>query len=223
MRLIPPSDDIDARSHAERKVAGLLAEIRSDDGVAYHSVRLPRHRKKVLGEVDFVVLWRGTILVLEVKGGRIGRTRKGLWYSMDRGGHRHPLRRSPWAQAEDAALTLLHVLSRPSDDGGWPFAYAVVTPDQALGADTEADTEGVLQQHLGSEQMTPAGMERGLDALARLARPLPADQDHPRRLDLGPMGNLPEVLTHLRGEVDTMRTMRTMPTPERAAEGSVDP
>jgi hypothetical protein len=219
MRLIPPGEYLDTRSHAERKVAGLLTEICSDDGVAYHSVRLPRRRKKVMGEVDFVVLWKGAILVLEVKGGRIARTPDGLWYSVDRGGHRHPLRRSPWAQARDAAFTLLHVLSRPSDGAAWPFAYAVVTPDQI--ADTGADAEGVPQQHLGSERMTPAGMECGLDALARLARPLPEDPDHPQRqrLDLGPMGDLSAALTHLRAEIDTMRTPLAS---EGTAAGQVD-
>lgn len=78
MRLIPPAEYIDSQSPAERKVAELLTAIRSNEGVTYHSVHLPRHRKQIMGEADFVVLWRGTILVLEVKGGRIGRTEEGL-------------------------------------------------------------------------------------------------------------------------------------------------
>jgi hypothetical protein len=162
--------------------------------------------------VDFVILWKGTILVLEVKGGQIGRTKKGLWYSMDRDGSQHPLRRSPWAQAKDAAFTLLHVLSRLSDDAVWPFAYAVVTPDQTLAADPES----VWQQHIGLEQMTPAGLERGLDALARLARPLANSTDHPRQMDLRPMGTLSAVFTDLRREVDAMRTA---PDTEMLIEG----
>jgi len=203
MRLIPPTEYIDAQSRAERKVAEHLTAIRSDDGVAYHSVHLPTHRKQVMGEADFVVLWKGTILVLEVKGGRIGRTEDGVWYAMDHKGTPHPLRRSPWVQAKDAAFALLDILSKHTDEGGWPFAYAVVTPDQNL----PPDTEWVPQQHIGLDRMTPAGLERSLDALARLARTPPDDPDHPRRQALRPMGNLSRVVTHLRREVEAMRTV----------------
>ena len=202
MRLIPPTEYIDAQSHAERKVAELLTAMRSDDGVAYHSVHLPQHRKQVMGEADFVVLWKGAILVLEVKGGRIGRT-GGLWYSIDKNGTHYPLRRSPWVQAKDAAFALLDILSRHSDEGGWPFAYAVITPDQNL----SPDAEWVPQQHIGLDRMNPAGLERSLDALARLARTPPDDPAHPRRQALRPMGNLSTVVTHLRREVDAMRTV----------------
>ncbi|WP_425499875.1 nuclease-related domain-containing protein, partial [Luteolibacter marinus] len=51
----------------------------TDAAVAYHSVHLPRHRRQIMGEADFVLLWKGAILVLEVKGGRIGRTADGIW------------------------------------------------------------------------------------------------------------------------------------------------
>lgn len=203
MRLIPPTDYIDAQSFAERKVAELLTTIHSDDGVAYHSVHLPKHRKQVMGEADFVVLWKGAILVLEVKGGRIGRTNDGVWYSIDRHGAQHPLRRSPWVQAKDAAFALLDVLRQHSDEGGWPFAYAVITPDQNLAA----DTEWLPQQHIGLARMTPAGMESSLDALARLARTPPEDPERPRHQPLRPMGNLSSVLTYLRRKVDAMRTV----------------
>jgi hypothetical protein len=203
MRLIPPTEYIDAQSHAERKVAELLTAIHSDDGVAYHSVHLPQHRKQVMGEADFVVLWKGAILVLEVKGGRIGRNRDGLWYSVDRAGTQHPLRRSPWVQAKDAAFALLDILARQLNDGGWPFAYAVVTPDQTLAA----DAEWVPQQHIGLDRMSPAGLEHSLDALARLARTPPDDPDSRQRRGLRPMANLSTVLTLLRREVDAMRTV----------------
>ncbi|TWX40966.1 DUF2075 domain-containing protein [Frigoribacterium sp. ACAM 257] len=199
MKLIPPADYISAQSRAELKVAELLTAIRSDEGVAYHSVHLPRHRKQVMGEADFVVLWKGAILVLEVKGGRIGRTEHGLWYSMDRQGAQHPLQRSPWVQAKDATFALLDILAEQSD-GRWPFAYAVVTPDQNL----PADAEWIPQQHIGLERMTPLALERSLDALARMARTPP---DHARREGLRPMADLSIVVTYLRREVDAMRTV----------------
>lgn len=202
MRLIPPTEYIDAQSCAERKVAELLTAIRSDEGVAYHSIHLPRHRKQIMGEADFVVLWKGTILVLEVKGGRIGRTEDGLWYSVDRQGTSHLLKRSPWVQAKDAAFALLDILTKHSHEG-LPFAYAVVTPDQNL----PADAEWVPQQHIGLERMTPAGLEQSLDALARLARTPQGDSDNSRHQGLRPMANLSTVVTFLRCEVDAMRTV----------------
>lgn len=202
MKLIPPVEYIDAQSRAELKVAELLTAIRSDEGVAYHSVHLPRHRKQVMGEADFVVLWKGAILVLEVKGGRIGRTERGLWYSMDRHGAQHPLQRSPWVQAKDATFALLDILAEQSDDGRWPFAYAVVTPDQNLAA----DAEWIPQQHIGLERMTPAGLERSLDALARLARTPPGNSNQSRQ-GLRAMADLSTVYTYLRRELDAMRTV----------------
>jgi hypothetical protein len=112
------------------------------------------------------------------------------------------MRRSPWDQAGDATFTLLEILTRLSDDDGWLFAFAVVTTDQTQ----DADRGRVSHQHIGSEQMTPAGLERSLDELARLAGPLPNDHDHPRRLDSRPMENLSMVFTDLRREVDAMHT-----------------
>lgn len=203
MRLLPPVEYIDTQSHAERKVAELLTAVRSEDGVAYHSVHLPRHRKQVMGEADFVVLWKGAILVLEVKGGRIGRTEDGLWYSIDRQGIQHSLRRSPWVQAKDAAFAILDILSRLSDEGGWPFAYAVITPDQNL----PQDAEWLPQQHIGLDHMNPAGLEHSLDALSRLARTPPDDADRNTHRGLRPMGNLSKVSAHLRRKLDAMRTV----------------
>ncbi|MDP9934756.1 hypothetical protein J2T11_001096 [Paenarthrobacter nicotinovorans] len=156
-----------------------------------------------MGEADFVVLWKGTILVLEVKGGRIGRTGDGMWYSMDRQGTQHPLRRSPWVQAKDAAFALLDILAKHSENAGWPFAYAVATPDQNLAA----DAEWVPQQHFGLDQMTPLGLERSLDALARLARTVPSGTGFSRSQGLRPMADLSTVFAYLRREVDAMRTL----------------
>lgn len=203
MKLIPPVEYVDSQSTAEREVAELLKAIPSDDGVAYHSVHLPRHRKQIMGEADFVVLWKGAILVLEVKGGRLGRSDEGVWYSVDRHGMQHPLRRSPWVQAKDAAFALLDILTQQTGGGDWPFAYAVVTPHQNL----SSDAEWVPQQHVGLNHMTPVGMERALDSLARLARTPPGAPEDLRQQDLRPMGNLTMVSKHLRKEVDAMRTM----------------
>lgn len=206
MRVIPPVEYIDTTSSAERQVAELLARIPADGrdaAVAYHSVHLPRHRRQIMGEADFVLLWKGAILVLEVKGGRLGRTEDGIWYSRDRHDNVHRLSKSPWVQANQAAFSLIDILQARIPNGSWPFSSAVVTPHQTLGPDPEWEPE----QHIGLDRMTPEDLGRSLDALARLARRprgTGASQSGERLRD---RADLRDVSRLLRGEVDAMRTV----------------
>lgn len=201
MRLIPPADYIDSQSNAELRVAQILEDIPGGRGTAYHSVHLPRHRRQIMGEADFVVLWNGAILVLEVKGGRIGRTEQGRWFSKDRYGKDHSLGKSPWDQARDASFALLDLLKENTPKAQyWPFAYAVVTPDQSL----PSDLERLPQQHIGIERMSVRGMEEALDALNRLARAPRNGKDQ----GLRPPADLSDVERYLRPKLDAMRTLR---------------
>ena len=91
------------------------------------SRRLPGRRGVPLGEVtfpsekatgrgDFVVLWRGVVIVVEVKGGGV-RKREGTWYSVNRHGDWHKLER-----IADGAIPLRYVRAagHPGEDGiGW--------------------------------------------------------------------------------------------------------
>lgn len=206
MRIIPPVDYIDTTSSAERQVAELLDRIpveATDAAVAYHSVHLPRHRRQIMGEADFVLLWKGAILVLEVKGGRIGRTSDGIWYSRDRQDRVHNLTKSPWVQANEAAFSLIDILRSRIPTGNWPFASAVITPHQTLDPDPEWEPE----QHIGLDRMTPEGLQRSLDALARFARRPRGTQATRSGNRLRDRADLREVSKLLRGEVDAMRTV----------------
>lgn len=50
-----------------------------------HSLGLPRHRSKIYGEIDFVVVCERGVACLEIKGGRV-ECRDGQWTFIDRYG-----------------------------------------------------------------------------------------------------------------------------------------
>src|SRR5690242_13185072 len=74
MILVPALADIErlAGSKAERTFARLLKNVEGDpDAVAFYSVRLREHAYKQQAEADFVILWKRTVVVVEVKGGGV--------------------------------------------------------------------------------------------------------------------------------------------------------
>src|SRR3954454_23903996 len=108
MILVPDLVDIlaSAESEGERRVARLLQSIDGpSDAVAFHSVKLRSHAYKQQAEADFVILWKGVVVVVEVKGGGV-RKHEGVWYSVDRHGAWHKLASSPMEQAQSAMYAL---------------------------------------------------------------------------------------------------------------------
>lgn len=201
MKLIPPLEYITANGSAEHKVAEVLDAIDDTDAVAYHSVHLPTHRTQIMGEADFVVLWKGVVTVLEVKGGRLSRE-SGVWFSTDRHGTAHRLSKNPWDQAREARFALQDVLSKKVLGSKRPYAHAVVTPDQDLPADPERGS----WEYMGAARMSPVGMARSLDVLSRKAREVPGTGDHARGPTLRPVESLNIFKSVLRQDVDRIRT-----------------
>jgi hypothetical protein len=97
MRIIPSEISSSTRSQAERSVFAALKAIPDDQSVALHSVHLPRHHKKRVGEIDFVVIMPDIMLFIEVKGGRVHH-RDGKWYYGPPGREVGP-KESPFTQA----------------------------------------------------------------------------------------------------------------------------
>ena len=130
MILVPALKDIESlsKSSAETRFAQLLQRTDApDDAVAFHSVKLRSHDVKQQAEVDFVVYWRGVVILVEVKGGGV-RKYEGKWWSVDRRGDWHELRESPMEQARGGMYALKDILRQ--DGLGWFPAEAVVfTPD----------------------------------------------------------------------------------------------
>ncbi len=171
MILIPDLADIEAMttSSAERRVARLLHSIDGPrDAVAFHSVKLRSHAVKQQGEADFVVLWDGVVILLEVKGGGV-RKYDGVWYSIDRHGDWKKLRESPMDQAQSAAYALRDILHE--EGVGWFATEAVVaTPD--IDAPPPA-VEWKGSHWWAKDRMTVAAMTEAFERVAGKARTAP--------------------------------------------------
>jgi hypothetical protein len=171
MILIPDIAYIEANttSVAERRVARLLRSVDGpQDAVAFHSVKLRSHTVKQQGEADFVVLWNGVVILLEVKGGGV-RKYDGVWYSIDRHGDWKKLRESPMDQAQSAMFALRDILRE--EGVGWFATEAVaVTPD--IDAPPPA-VEWKGNHWWARERMSVAAMTAALEEVAGEARTAP--------------------------------------------------
>lgn len=185
MILSPTLPEIEraAQSDAERKFARILSQIPESDSVAFWSKKLRSHPNKQQSEADFVVLWKGIVLVIEVKGGGVSKF-DGKWYTTDRHGDWHPLKESPMDQASSAKYALQEILRSMS--AAWVrFGAIVVTPDTEQPPDS---IEWKGSQWLAKEAMTAPALEKAFDrAKADLPEP-------PARARLESMAKLRELL-----------------------------
>ncbi|KAA1428119.1 nuclease-related domain-containing DEAD/DEAH box helicase [Mycolicibacter arupensis] len=171
MILVPDLPDIVrlAQSDAERRVARLLKSVEGpQDAVAFYSLNLRSHPYKAQAEADFVLLWRGVLIVVEVKGGGVQKF-EGTWYTIDRRGDWHKLDEAPMKQAQSAKYALQDIFG---EDGiGWFANEAIViTPD--IDAPPPA-IEWKSTHWLSSQDMTIAGLTKSLDIVADTAKPAP--------------------------------------------------
>jgi hypothetical protein len=159
-------------------VAGLLAQADlGEPAVCFYSVHLPRHEYKRMAEIDFLVVLRDLLLVVEVKGGRLAR-RDGLWTFTDRFGEVHSKREGPFEQTRSAMFALQDSLEQRIPGLTAAFGAIVITPDQVLERDLEWDPA----EHVGPAAMTVGGLETALLKAARFwrerSRRTPGDADH---------------------------------------------
>ncbi len=159
MRLVPPLERFGrVESAAERRVAGLLEQIDlGEPATCFYSVHLPHHEYKRMSEIDFLIVMDGFVLVVEVKGGRLGR-RDGIWTFTDRYGHVHEKREGPFQQARSAMFALEKDLRARAPQLAPSFGAVVVTPDQMLDADAEWDPA----ECIGGASMSVSGLRDGL-------------------------------------------------------------
>lgn len=143
-KMIPP-DWHEKTPSSEQRVFNLLQnDPATKDWVVLHSLNLRQSGARPYGEVDFVVLIpRGGVLCLEVKGGRIA-CKDGSWTSTDASGHTYPLKRSPFKQAEDGMHEIRKALEdrlgRGPEFYKVPFGHAVILTD-VLSPPLEVGTE----------------------------------------------------------------------------------
>lgn len=110
-RMIPPQPPAGTKSSAEREV---FRRLQNDPGtkgwIVLHSLNVAEHQRRVMGEVDFVIIIpRLGVLCLEVKGCKHVRRREGLWYYS---GNSKPDPRGPFKQASEAMHSLRQRLIR---------------------------------------------------------------------------------------------------------------
>ncbi|WP_433871236.1 NERD domain-containing protein [Saccharopolyspora sp. CA-218241] len=174
MILVPHLRDIEVSgaSRAEIGLARMLQQVNGPtEAVAFHSVKLRSHAMKQQAEADFVVLWDGVVIVLEVKGGGI-RKYEGNWYTIDRRGDWHRLRDSPMNQAQTAMYALRDILQE--DGAGW-FACEAVTVTPDIESPPPA-IEWKTDHWWGKETMSVADLTAAFTEIVKKARKAPPRQ-----------------------------------------------
>lgn len=131
MRMIPPQL-VSKSSAAERRLFEELSRLEAPTEVCcLHSLELPDHLYKMVGELDFVIVSPRGLYVLEVKGGGVS-CRQGVWYFEDRWGDEHRSAEGPFHQARSGMYSLLGRMKGrvPGPDLEQLVAgYGVVFPD----------------------------------------------------------------------------------------------
>ena len=179
MKIIPAASRLgDVGSAAERRVVGLLAQVDiGEPATAFYSVHLPRHEYKRMAEIDFLLVLKGLMVVVEVKGGRISR-RDGFWRFQNRYGETNEKREGPFQQARTAMFALERGLEQRVHGLTSAFGCVVVTPDQELARDLEWDAA----EHIGPHEMTVSAFEVALTRTVRYWRskvhPAPSGRDY---------------------------------------------
>lgn len=164
MILVPDLASItsSANSEAERLVAKLLAGITDrPDAIAFYSTKLRSHAYKQVAEADFIVLWDGVVIVIEVKGGGV-KKHEGVWYSVDRHGDWHRLSTSPIEQARSAMYALRDIL-KEEGLGWYADDAAVITPDIET---VPHSVEWKPSHWLAKEDMHVDGLAQALASIA---------------------------------------------------------
>ena len=106
--------------YPEKLVFKLISEADLGDGYyAYHSLLLPDHMHKLVGETDFVILTPEGFLLLEVKGGVVASDEHGNWTTTPRGEKPKPLSESPFHQAKGN----MYSVSKELEKASLPYEY----------------------------------------------------------------------------------------------------
>ena len=123
------------QSDAEERVFEMLQLSRFDDSaVGLHSLNLPIHQYKQWAEVDFVIVSRRGVLLLEVKGGGVER-RDGIWYFTNRFGEHHRRSEGPFDQVRSAMFSLKKTLEDRGDTAlakRFSWGWGVILTDANL-------------------------------------------------------------------------------------------
>ena len=152
-KMFPKTFPEDYKSDGERKVFEYLKNNAPADWYVLHSFRLPKHRKVVFGEADFVVIVPGLgIFVLEVKGGGVGFDGSN-WIFINREQKKTIKQRGPFQQGREAMFEIEKIITdKLGDDFARTsilYGYGVVFTDERnfpTSAITEDETWRLCQR-----------------------------------------------------------------------------
>lgn len=108
---IPPYLGEEIKSSAEKKMYSVLQELDLKNACILHSLGLPKHKNKIYGEIDFVIVCDMGVACLEIKGGRV-ECREGKWIFTNRHGVKRTKAEGPFAQVTGNMFSLRDVLKK---------------------------------------------------------------------------------------------------------------
>lgn len=201
LKLLPSTPPLSERSGAELRLFNSFRVIEAE-GYCLHSLRLSHHQYKAEGELDFVVVTKNGILVLEVKGGAVRRDGDRLWHFTDRYGVAHRRREGPFDQAHSGMYSLRDQISAHFGKdaiSGLNYGYGVVFTDCAFRhATPEWDQEIIFDSLDYTSDASLLAYLRRLDAYWQARRP------HAHRLDERQINRL---VQYLRPRFDLVRSL----------------
>ena len=126
---------------------------------AFHSLLVPSHRYKYIGETDFAILTPAGIIILEVKGGVIS-TVHGEWLTKDKRGNVHRLKESPLSQAKDNMYSITDKMiseSLPFSEKANLKGFGVIFPDCRFDVDSADIPQELILDTKGLYEADPIG------------------------------------------------------------------
>jgi nuclease-like protein/UvrD-like helicase family protein/AAA domain-containing protein len=200
-RMVPEEFGSGQRNRAEELVFDLIRDQTPDAWVGLHHVGLPRHPKKPIAEIDFVVITEPGIFCLEVKGGAVRRV-NGIWYV----GNGRALKESPYQQVGGAQAALRHAVPAVKP---YLLGYGCVFPDCKF----EVEEEEVLREATYDVSSAEKGFEAYLRSLGNYWK-----GRHPHASPLG-NNDISRVLHALRGDFEMTESI--LPSVRAATKGLI--
>ncbi len=185
-----PDSPYATSSRAELKVFDKLKSVKVVDPkgeyCVYHSLNIPSHQSKIMGEIDFLVCGPKGILALEIKGGGV-HCEEGEWHYTNRHGDISRKREGPFEQARTAMFALKNNLKREfgtSIANSFTYGYGVIFPDcQWVIESSEWDKEQVADLN------SMRNFDRWFHDLIDYWRSKPYNENRPLEKDLKAVQN----------------------------------
>ena len=169
MRMLPPRMYEGTLSRAEKWLFPQFKALDTPIGATcLHSVGLPEHIRHS-GEIDFLVVCRSGVVVLEVKGGAIS-CRDGTWEWEGRTENRERAVISPYVQASQASHALLEKLTRILGDDFMrkvAIGHGVIFPHVNRFDYTSVETPAAASITLDGAKIASRGLGGALEDLYR--------------------------------------------------------